>query len=289
MWQEILEHHSLVEYSLADLPQLSWQDVSLTHDLDFIARLLDHELCVAEIEHCYELKHYPLLAGQWQPLQLMAEDVLTQCRGTLASCLHALKNGSAFFLGGGMHHAMRFAGRGFCLLNDIVISARLLQRDYGVGRILVIDVDAHKGDGTAQITNGDDSIKTLSLHMANGWPLDGSLGEGPWDIPSDYDIGFKPGEETTYLTKLESALGTMADDIDFAIVVLGADAWEHDELPSSNGIKLTCDQMLARDLLIENTLEQRKIPHAYVMGGGYGSRAHEPYVKFIQEFLKAST
>src|SRR5690606_35847782 len=124
----------------------------------------------------------------------MPEDVLFQCRGTLAAAFHAHSHGRAFFLGGGMHHAMSFAGRGFCLLNDIVLTLRKMQQSKLIKRALVIDVDAHKGDGTAQITAHDSSIVTMSMHMAKGWPIDGSLGPGPWDIPSDFDIPVRSEE-----------------------------------------------------------------------------------------------
>ena len=72
-----------------------------------------------------------------------------------------------------MHHAQRAYGDGFCIVNDIVIAIRKLQAEGLVRTAWVIDIDAHKGDGTAAITLGDDSIITLSIHMAQGWPLDG--------------------------------------------------------------------------------------------------------------------
>lgn len=269
------------------LPKLSWEDIKLAHDLDFISRLLDQDLAVFEVQHCYEVTQKDLISGiNQKPLWKMPEDVLFQCRGTYMAALSALKNESSFFLGGGMHHAMRFAGRGFCLLNDIVIAARKLQLDHGIKRCLIIDVDAHKGDGTTQITQHDDSIFTLSLHMKNAWPIDGSLGPGPWDLPSDLDIEFGIGEENLYLEKLTAALAEVyIAGFDFAFIVLGADAWEHDELKSTQSLKLNSDQMLARDQLIESTLAQFKIKRTYVMGGGYGERAHEPYVNFLKSLL----
>src|SRR5690606_1391101 len=155
-------------------------------------------------------------------------DVLNQCRGSVQAAKQAMETGFAFFLGGGMHHAMSFAGRGFCLLNDVVLAARVAQHAYGAKKVLIIDVDAHKGDGTAQITQHDSSITTISLHMEKGWPLDGSLGDGPWLIPSDFDIGFNVGEEGLYLRKLEQILNEIdLKSFDLALVVLGSDAWEH--------------------------------------------------------------
>lgn len=272
---------NLKPVDLKILPNLQWQDIRIVHDLDFISRLLDPELSVREVESCYELKSYGKIAGE-KPLSEMPHDVLSQCRGSIYAAKVALEHGFAFFLGGGMHHAMSFAGRGFCLLNDVVLAARVAQQVYGAKKVLIIDVDAHKGDGTAQITQHDSSITTVSLHMEKGWPLDGSLGDGPWLIPSDFDIPIAMGEESRYLEKLKSVLEQLdLRSFDLAIMVLGSDAWEHDALPSSAGIKLTSEQMLARDKLIDKTLEVAGVARSYVMGGGYGPRAHEPYVNFL--------
>lgn len=275
------EISTLTPIDLKLLPNLQWADIRIVHDLDFITRLIDPDLCEREIEECYELKSYGKNVGR-RPLNEIPVDVLQQCRGSVYAAKLALENDFAFFLGGGMHHAMSFAGRGFCLLNDVVLAARIAQQTYGAKRILIIDVDAHKGDGTAQITQHDSSIVTVSVHMEKGWPLDGSLGDGPWLIPSDYDIPVAMGEESSYLEKLASVLEEVdLSHFDLAITVLGSDAWEHDALPSSAGIKLTSEQMLARDKLIDTTLKAAGVARAYVMGGGYGPRAHEPYVNFL--------
>ncbi len=274
---------ALKETNPENLPDISFDDLRLAHDLDFIARLFDPSLVAHEIKCCYE---YEQLLSAVKNIDEMPADVITQCRGTYASIQKALDQGSSFFLGGGMHHAMSFAGRGFCLLNDIVIGARKAQRELGVSRVLIIDVDAHKGDGTAQILQRDDSIFTLSIHMKNGWPLDGSLGSGPWELPSDLDIELLPNQESQYLELLESGLKqTLKQPFDLGIIVLGADAWENDELPSASGIKLSDKQMLKRDQLIEKSLSSLNIPRAYVMGGGYGQHAHIPYVNFLSELL----
>lgn len=285
-WRELSKNFSsLKQTSLNVLPALSWQDVTRAHDLDFVARLLDEKLSVAEISNCYELKSYGHEQGK-KPLSEMPHDVLFQCRGTLHAAQIALKSQWSFFLGGGMHHAMRFAGRGFCLLNDVVIAARKLQQEQHLGNVLVIDVDAHKGDGTAQITNGDSSITTLSLHMANGWPIDGSLGVGPWDIPSDIDVAIDVNQEGQYLKLLEQALDkALTNTFDLVFIVLGSDVWEEDCLPSSAGIKLSAAQVLERDQLIESKLREKSLPRTYVMGGGYGPNAHKPYVDFISTLL----
>src|SRR5690606_33375644 len=139
----------------------------------------------------------------------------------------ALEKGESFFLGGGFHHAMSFGGRGFCLLNDIVIAAKWISSQKNLSNIWVIDVDAHKGDGTAELTVNDENITTFSIHMADGWPLDEDSKDSngnlkPWFLPSDVDIPIKENEEKIYLKKLEEGLLKLEKDFgpaDLAIVV----------------------------------------------------------------------
>jgi acetoin utilization deacetylase AcuC-like enzyme len=97
-----------------------------------------------------------------------------------------------------MHHAQKEHGAGFCMVNDLVIALRRLQSEGRIRTAWVIDVDAHKGDGTAAITAEDDSIATLSIHMARGWPLDqpeyDAAGRfNPSFVPSTIDIPIEPG------------------------------------------------------------------------------------------------
>ncbi|MEJ2475432.1 MAG: hypothetical protein P8Y74_16325, partial [Desulfobacterales bacterium] len=159
--------------------------------------------------------------------------------------------------------------------------------------VWIIDVDAHKGDGTAALTAGDASITTLSVHMAHGWPLDGSpvLPDGrtnPCFIPSNIDIPIASGEEPHYLERLEQGLGQMKrlGEPDLAIVVSGADPYEKDELPSASGLKLTLDQMAARDRMIYHFLRELRIPAAYLMAGGYGDQVWDVYAQFLLWALK---
>jgi acetoin utilization deacetylase AcuC-like enzyme len=179
-------------------------------------------------------------------------------------------------------------GSGFCLINDIVIAARKLQADGSARQIWVIDVDAHKGDGTAALTHGDETITTLSIHMASGWPLDGppTLDDGrpnPVFIASDIDIPIESGEEKDYVPRLAQGLHQLENmhRPDLAIVVSGADPYEKDELPSTAGLRLSLHQMLERDQLVYRFLRERNIAAAYLMAGGYGDQVWEVYAQFL--------
>jgi len=183
---------------------------------------------------------------------------------------------------------MTFGGRGFCLVNDIVIGIRSLQKNKKIKTAWVIDVDAHKGCGTAEITQGDDSIKTLSIHMGSSWPLEGPRFNEkgdlyPWFIPSDLDIPIEEGEESLYLTKLKEGLLKLEGRPDLAVIICGSDPYEKDELPSTSKLKLNLSQLLERDLLIYKFLKKLNIPQCYLMSGGYGSESYKVYSQFLEK------
>jgi len=283
---------SLAYFPLEKIPSITRDDLLLAHNKDFVDRLYGS---YAELERemlsCYELVDEDGHYHRYNPKKAKKDFtrafdvVLKQVGLTYACASEALKNGFSYFLGGGMHHAMSFGGRGFCLVNDIVIALRKLQNENKIQTAWVIDVDAHKGDGTSEITKTDRSIITLSLHMKEGWPLDSGSVRDPWFIPCNIDVGIDVGEEATYLDKLQAALKELETNYpkaDIAIVVDGADPFEADELESTEKLKLSKVQLLERDKLIYEFLKSRNIPQAYVMAGGYGHRAWEIYTQFLK-------
>lgn len=280
---------NISETSLESFPIISKEDLKLAHTQHYVMGLYDENLLEMLLLEAYELVkadgsyHRYKPENAKYPLSALRDRVLLQCGGALLAMQESLKSGACYFLGGGMHHAMSFGGRGFCLVNDIVIGIRKLQKERIIGRALVIDVDAHKGDGTAELCFKDDSIFTMSLHMKRGWPLDDGDDGAPWFIPSDRDIEFDVGEEATYLNLLENSLNDVVKDVTFDLVVIvnGADPYEFDELESASLIRLTKEQMLARDLMLFDFFKAKKIPQCYLMAGGYGKRSHEIYEQFL--------
>lgn len=231
-----------------------------------------------------------------KPLSDFAKVAFRQCGATVLASELALERGFAFFLGGGMHHARFETGAGFCLVNDVVIAARRLQALGRAKNIWVIDVDAHKGDGTAALTQGDTSIATLSIHMARGWPLnadrylkDGSL--NPSFLPSTVDIDVEKTEQRNYnqmlragLLKLEAAMPKP----DIAFVVNGSDPFEGDVLPSAGDLKLTLSELMERDTLVFEFLKERSIPQCYVLGGGYGPEVWRVHAQILRYVLRGA-
>jgi acetoin utilization deacetylase AcuC-like enzyme len=274
--------------------EINREDLLRAHSPEYVERLFSPRI-EEEVIKTYELirpdgsynRYDPDQASR--PLSEVLDRALARVSGTVQCCRMALKNGFCFYLGGGMHHAHADQGKGFCLVNDVVISLRKLQFEGLIERAWVIDVDAHKGDGTASITENDSSIVTLSVHMARGWPLNEPEypeggGRNPSFTPSDIDIGVGSGEEDLYLGRLEAGLGELDKHLrpDLALVLAGADPYELDELESASELKLSLSQLLARDQLIDGFLRKRGIPRAYLMAGGYGPQTWRVYTQFLE-------
>jgi acetoin utilization deacetylase AcuC-like enzyme len=223
------------------------------------------------------------------PLTQLFERILAIVAGSVQCSRIALVKGFCFAFSGGMHHAQHAYGDGFCMVNDIVIAIRKLQAEGLIRTAWIIDIDAHKGDGTAALTKGDETITTLSIHMANGWPLDGDEYDpdgkfNPSFTPSDIDIPMAKGEDHLYISRLQEGLERLDRwaHPDLALVVSGADPYHKDELPSTGDLKLSLTQLKERDLLTYNFLKERDIPRAYLMAGGYGEHSWKVYAQFLE-------
>ncbi len=273
--------------------RLSKTDLLRAHSRGYVEQLLSDQLEKA-IVSTYELidsngqyhRYDPTRATR--PLAELFQRILIKAAGSTQCGRLAIKHGFCYCFSGGMHHAHADHGSGFCLVNDVVIAARKLQAEKRVDRVWVIDVDAHKGDGSAAITATDPSIATLSIHMAHGWPLDGPpvMDDGtpnPAFIASDIDIAVAPGQESDYVENLGDGLARLdrLGPADLAIVVHGSDPYKGDELPSTRPLKLTLRQMLERDRLIYGFLKKRRVPAAYLMAGGYGENVWQVYSQFL--------
>ncbi len=277
---------------------ISKEDLLRVHDPDYVNRLYSSEV-TEELIKAFELidsdgrfhRYDPARAEL--PLANLFLDLLNACAGTYQAARIALERDFCYFLGGGFHHAKRATADGFCLINDVVIAARRLAAEGRARRTWIIDLDAHKGDGTAPLCHGDDGILTLSIHMAHGWPLardprlpDGSLHES--FVPSDLDIPVAEGEEALYLEKLQAGLAkfTGYGSADLAIVLGGVDPYEQDELPSTALLKLSLEQLGRRDRMVYGFLKDHAMPQAWVKSGSYGREAWRPILQFLRYALR---
>ncbi|MDR3325133.1 MAG: histone deacetylase [Spirochaetaceae bacterium] len=290
-------------------------DVELAHKKEYVDALFqrdDDEALALALLTIYELldengaprRYDPAIAVKTMR-DLFETAVLGRLAGSYVAARLALESadGFCYYLSGGNHHARYDGGAGFCVLNDMVWTARKIQHEGRARLVWIIDVDAHKGCGSAELVDfirrgvnphrfeaGCDII-TLSVHMARGWPLDAETlaaslpGRAP-SIPSDIEIPIEAGEEALYNQKLKEGLGRLSRlsgerTCDLAIVVDGADPYEKDGLESSALLRLTLAQLVERDNLIYAFLRARGIKSAWLLAGGYGERAWEPAAYFL--------
>ncbi len=180
---------------------------------------------------------------------------------TIDGSREALDTGVALSLAGGTHHAYSHKPQGFCVFNDSVVAARVLQKEKLVERVVVIDCDVHQGNGTAAITEGDESIFTFSIHGAKNFPVRKEQ--------SDLDIAVEDyAQDARYLALLQQGLDTVFSRFqpDLAIFLAGADPFEEDRW---GRMKLSRDGLKARDDLVFRYLEKRGVPTMVTMAGGY--------------------
>ena len=173
-------------------------------------------------------------------------------------------------LAGGTHHSYADKGGGFCVFNDLAVTARLMQSEWSRQhrhlrqplQVAIIDLDVHQGNGTASIFKNDASVFTLSIHGQKNFPFRKET--------SDLDVDLPDGcQDATYLEALEHALQTLEQRFDAGLVLYlaGADPHEGDRL---GRLKLSYDGLEARDRRVMDWCWQRRIPMAFAMGGGYG-------------------
>lgn len=243
------------------------------------------------------------------------DTILLQLTGTYLAGKLALQQATekskdpafCYFLGGGMHHARYDHGAGFCLVNDIMTASARLLAEQEAALIWLIDVDAHKGDGSAElaafarqghepsaaIKKGEPEILTLSIHMGKSWPMDtetlaaASPGRAPL-LHSDVEIPVYPGEEALYTRKLQEGLHrleTLSSGVkpNLIYVIDGADPYAKDGLDSTRDLNLSLEQCLERDLAIFSYTKQRRIPSAWLLAGGYGEQAWVPPAHFLSK------
>ncbi|MDX1627804.1 MAG: histone deacetylase [Fulvivirga sp.] len=181
--------------------------------------------------------------------------------GTIAAANHALNDGLGINLAGGTHHAYADYGEGFCVLNDIAISARELLAAHKIRKALVVDLDVHQGNGTAKIFQNDHRVFTFSMHGEHNYPLHKEN--------SDFDIALPQGScDDKYLQLLASNLPKLIAQVrpDIVYYQAGVDIMKEDRLGK---LALTKAGVKKRDEIVLRSCFQNDIPVTITMGGGY--------------------
>ena len=193
----------------------------------------------------------------------MAERARRSAGATLAAAKASLVARCAINLAGGTHHAFRDHGEGFCCYNDAAVAARVLQRDFGVERVLICDLDVHQGNGTASIFARDLTVFTFSMHGARNYPVRKEI--------STLDVELADGcDDETYLKKLCTYLPQIIADFQPGTIIYlaGADPYEGDRL---GRLKLTKPGLQARDHFVMTAARAAAIPITVTMAGGYAN------------------
>ncbi len=190
--------------------------------------------------------------------------------GTIEGALSSQKDGVAFNIAGGTHHAFKDRPEGFSLINDQVVAAMHLLNKNLASKILIIDLDVHQGNGTAAMLQDESRVFTFSMHGAKNYPAH--------KPKSDLDIPLDDGtEDAEYLRILSSTLPELIERVkpDFAFFLAGVDILKDDKL---GRLACTLDGCKHRDEFVFKTLKEHKIPVMVTMGGGYS-----PDIKLILE------
>jgi len=183
-------------------------------------------------------------------------------QGTLTAARIAIRDRVAVNLAGGTHHAFPDRGEGYCVLNDIAIAIRCLQRDAWMQRMAILDCDVHQGNGTAAIFAKDPDVYTFSIHGANNYPL--------IKVPGSLDIALPDGTgDEEYLRALEPVISKILIDFRPGLVfyLAGVDPHERDRL---GRLRLTHEGLCRRDEFVLRACRDAGIPVVVTLGGGYG-------------------
>ncbi|CAJ1433338.1 unnamed protein product [Effrenium voratum] len=187
---------------------------------------------------------------------------LASLGATVAAARHTLRTGIwSGATSGGTHHAFADAGEGFCVFNDIAVAARLAQQEFGVTRVLVIDLDVHQGNGTAKIFAGDSRVYTVSVHQKKGYPFSTRF---PSDLEVDLPDGCDDEQFLQALQPLEALVKRQAPQL--IIYQAGVDGLAGDRFGRWN---LTRPGLQARNDLVYSLAAAHGIPLILTMGGGY--------------------
>ncbi|MGA2417035.1 MAG: histone deacetylase [Candidatus Sulfotelmatobacter sp.] len=262
-------------------------------------------LLVHKPEYVHKLKTGTLSPREEMEMEIpYSRDLMDACwltaGGSILAARQALADRVAFNIGGGFHHAFPEHGEGFCVIHDVAVAIRRLQRDDKIHTAMTVDCDVHHGNGTAAIFAGTrtasallpsagastlDSpalgsalpgkirgahagdVFTISLHQHNNYPL--------WKPPSSIDVDLPDGlGDDDYLAWLDNALssGLRQFEPDLLCYLAGADPYCEDQL---GGLSLSIQGLKERDELVFRVARARNIPIMVTFAGGYAQNVED--------------
>lgn len=257
--QQLLHEGTAVksDFHSPELPDI--QHVFAVHSKEYVDSLLNLTLDAKAVRKI----GFPLSSG-------LVERELRIAQGTIWGCEQALQQGIAFNIAGGTHHAYSGHGEAFCLLNDQAIAAQYLLDRNLAKKILIVDLDVHQGNGTAEIFAKNDAVFTFSMHGKSNYPFKKEV--------SDLDIALPDNTgDDEYLDILQETLPSLIDSQkpDFIFYLSGVDILATDKLGK---LGCTLNGCKRRDEIVLSLCKRLGIPVQCSMGGGYS-----PDIKTIIE------
>jgi acetoin utilization deacetylase AcuC-like enzyme len=270
--RQLLHEGTITEDQLFSPAEIDLKIAAGVHQPDYLERLYNLRLTQREQRES-GFPHSEAL--------IQRESVIME--GTRKCAEYALQFGAAMNIAGGTHHAFSSKAEGFCLMNDQAIAARWLISEEKVNRVLIIDLDVHQGNGTAEIFGEEPNVFTFSMHGRNNYPMRKEH--------SDLDVELEDGiRDKDYLVTLEQSLDRILSDFhpEFVFYQCGVDILETDKLGK---LAVSMDGIKKRDELVFQTVRQLGVPVVCSMGGGYSAdtrqivEAHAICYRKIQDIL----
>lgn len=249
--KELLKFKGIISTQNLFIPTaLSSKNIKITHEYSYVERVALGTLSDSE-------KRIIGLPS----INRFCKRAFIASSGTLLASRLAIKSGLvAANLAGGSHHASTSAGSGFCIFNDVAVALNCLLVEGLISNAIVLDLDVHQGDGTAEIFSNNNRVFTVSVHCEKNFPTK--------KIKSDLDLGLEVGtSDEFYLKKLKKILQEiMYIPADILIYNAGVDIHEDDYL---GFLKVSKAGITARENLVLDFVKKRRLPLVITLGGGY--------------------
>ena len=249
---------------------ISRDSLLLAHDAMYVDAFLNEKLDAKEMRR--------IGLTPWTPK--MIERTLCLTGGAVEATMHAVKHGGiSGNMAGGTHHSHRDFGSGYCVFNDLAISAMYALEHLGLKRVAVLDLDVHQGDGTATILSTEERTRTISVHCSTNFPFRKSV--------SDFDLPIEPGSgDVAYMEKVQEAVNLCLEfEPNLVLYQAGVDGLEHDHLGKLN---VTREGMRKRNQYVFEEMLNQRIPTVIFMGGGYSKPIEHTIDAFYDLFIDAS-
>lgn len=248
--QHLLEHGHASEAQFAIPEPVDAAFIKRVHDSNYVDAFLSGNLSPQAIRR---------LGFPWS--KNLVERTLHSLGGTRLTAQLAMTHGIALHLAGGYHHAHRHFGSGYCVFNDLVLTARHLIDEGHASRVMILDCDVHQGDGTATLCADMEDIISVSLHCESNFPSRKPA--------SDYDVPLPKGlKDDGYLDALAQVFQYLLhlEKPDVILYDAGVDVHHDDRL---GHLCISTPGILRRDKLVLTMAKAAGLPVAAVIGGGY--------------------